>query len=416
MSAAFMKGSRGQIYLPTRTGKLVQRSAGIDGDAMLKELVRMRDHLAERAETREFLYAVAEGRKVQGRKLTLFRLYEQFYAPRRLDDLRAELSAVPLAGHLDAWGKWVRRNTDNPTTATTYRAQVETLVTGTFTSADLTPATVSRWLSELPDVTSGTRRKYLYALYSFVAYLLEMTVLTENPIKGRVASPAKNKKRERWETEATDRAIVDAVNPTREARPLAARIRAALAFVMASTTDVGYALPPHFKLRHLDLDQGTAHVKGKTSRRLVNRVVFIEPWALPRLRAYVAEMALGPNDDVFPGVTRHMLHHHHEQGCKAAGVVDYTLKDARHSCAVRWRLKGMSWEWIADLLGNTVYQVTETYAHITRTLEDRLAEVQRATESKGEGKPKVPYLVNPTTTARATADEERPRAELRRDD
>jgi site-specific recombinase XerD len=312
--------------------------------------------------------------------------------------------------------KWVRRNTDNPTTASTYRAQVATLVTGSFSSADLTPARVSRWLTELPDVSSGTRRKYLAALYSFANYLVEQDVLAENPIRGRVKSPAKNPKRVRWETEATDRAIVDAVRVKHaDVKPLEGAIRAAMAFVKGSSTDVGYALPPHLKLRHLGLDQGTAQVRGKTSRRLSQRIVIVEPWALTMLRAHVQTAALGPNDDVFAGVTRYMLHHYHAEACEAAGVADYTLKDARHSVAVRWRLKGMSWEWIADLLGNTVYQVVETYTHMTRSIEDRLAEVVGKGEP-GAGKQPAPYLVDPDATARTTSDPVEVRPEIRRDD
>ncbi len=98
----------------------------------------------------------------------------------------------------------------------------------------------------------------------------------------------------------------------------------------------------------------------KTDRRAV-RGASVETWARPYLETHTANL-LGNVTPLFPGITRSGAIHHHERCCAVAGVENYTLKDSRHSVAVRMRKAGRSFEDIAAQLGTSVYQTVTVYS------------------------------------------------------
>jgi integrase len=56
------------------------------------------------------------------------------------------------------------------------------------------------------------------------------------------------------------------------------------------------------------------------------------------------------------------------------GVADYTLRDSRHSWAVRARRAGVSFEHIADQLGHVDTSLAhKVYGQFKRTIEDRIS-------------------------------------------
>jgi integrase len=69
-----------------------------------------------------------------------------------------------------------------------------------------------------------------------------------------------------------------------------------------------------------------------------------------------------PDTPCVPGLSRSQAHKAYVRARTAAGVAGYTLRDARHSVAIRMRRAGESFEAIARQLGNTVAQVHATYA------------------------------------------------------
>jgi site-specific recombinase XerC len=74
-------------------------------------------------------------------------------------------------------------------------------------ATDLTKARVIAWLTSRDRASSGTKRKYLYALKSFIRYLLDVGVLSTDPLSG-LRAPKKNPARERWVTADVDEMIV----------------------------------------------------------------------------------------------------------------------------------------------------------------------------------------------------------------
>lgn len=299
----------------------------------------------------------------------------------RLDDLLKRLADVDLSLYLDGWEQWVKSNLGDTGTAEMYRAQVETLIlpngegSPEFLQSALTTAKVNAWLAE-KNVTTGYKRKLLYALFSFVRYLIESGVFDHNPIE-HITRPKKGKKRVRWETEQNDIRIVNAA---------VGDYQTLFAFIKATGAEVSPAT--QLVVREIQLwpeDEGRycgfAHIPGTKTETRDRHDVLIEKWARPYIeRAIQGKL---PNARVWAGISRYQAHWHHQNAAAAVEVTDYTLRDSRHSWAVRGRKARpqVSFEAIAEQLGNTVAVVADVYADFKMTPEERIRDGVPATET-----------------------------------
>jgi integrase len=372
------RGKKGyeSIYVPTQHGGLVQRSTGTAVAAVVRGMKRMTNELKDRALLSGnwvILEAIATNRRwtppgqTRPRKFTLGDAYT-FFASNRLKELEALLSAKNLAESLTPWITWVRANRrDEVRTADVYWQQVTTLISvgGFFAATDLTKDRVKEWLASRTEASAGTRRKYFYALKSFIAYLLDAGVYETDPLAGMKA-PKKNPPRERWETIERDQAIVGAA---------IAQYRAFFACVKATGGDVGAIR--RAQKGDFDLTNRTLDVRGtKTDRRKVHRAM-IEAWAIPILTEHLKGI-VGTHTLVFQGITNSGASHHHDRCCKAVGVEDYTLKDSRHSVGVRMRLRNETFEAIAEQLGTSVFQAVTVYTRYKPVDAQRVRKVSNA--------------------------------------
>lgn len=356
------RGKKGfvSIYVPTRTG-LVQRSCGTSEKLIVRELKRLCTSLkGHRRWT--ILDAVRDNR------LTLPTLWDR---REDLDALEAELSAPNLVDYLDAWQRWVVAQHGNERTGIAYRRTVDSLVQApTFLATEMKPARITAWLATF-DVSTGTRRGYLYNLKSFVSYLMAMGVYEHDPLSG-LDAPKANAHRLRYETEENDRRLVNATST---------RYRALFAFIHATGAEHGAAMNPDTRVRDLDLTRGVARVRGtKTASRDRHEVV-IERWALPILKAHVRTRL--PNARLFDAIPRRSVQCAHRAVCKAVGIEDYRLHDARHSVAVRMRKAGRSFEDIGAQLGHTDgYMAAKVYGVFKPTIEERLKSTTKRATSR----------------------------------
>lgn len=341
---AFPRGKKHyqSIYVPTRHGGLVQRSCGTAVPAVVRGMKRMVTQFKD-----ERRWTILDALFIKRVKLSA--VYDAHNAG-QIEALEARLSSVNLSAHLTGWIAWVRaQRRADVRTADVYWQQVTTLIPkgGEFYAADLTKGRVITWLAGRAKTSSGTRRKYLYALKSFVRYLTDVGALATDPLAG-LKAPKKNPPRKRWVTADIDERIVNAALP---------KYRALFAFIKGTGCDVGSAL----RARVGDVSVFTARVdiRGtKTDRRRVHRAV-IEPWAVPYVRRHIPDDAA--HAPLFPGVTRNAPSKHHAYLCGKLGIEAYTLKDARHSVGVRMRKDGKTFEQIAAQLGTSVYQAVVVY-------------------------------------------------------
>lgn len=356
------------LYVPRRSGGVALRTTATKDARVVRGMKRMLSELKD-ARRWALLEAAISGR------LTLGQLYDAHTA-NALPALESSLSALSLASQLPGYlasltalgraAKYVRG----------VKRHAEQFIgsTPSGTTTDLTPLAVTGWLATLTS-SPGTRRQALYAVTGFARYLCDVGVLADYPLS-TVRAPKKNAARERWETEATDERIVRAASP---------KYRALFAFIKATGCDVSTAF--RTLRRDVDLERGTVRLRGtKTASREVHEAI-VEAWALPYLREHVAGML--PNAHPWPeGSGKPGKHgtaetprysvsgagHHHTKCCEAVSVEDYTLKDARHSVAVRMRFAGYTFEQIAEQLGNSAWVVSQTYARFKPTMERRVTD------------------------------------------
>lgn len=291
-----------------------------------------------------------------------------------LDTLLARLDDADLVEYLDGWEKWVKSNLGETGTAEMYRMQISSLIepqgreSPAFLSSELTPARVGSWLASRK-VSTGYRRKLLYAVFSFVSYLIEVGLYEHNPLS-KIKRPKKGAKRTRWETQANDIRIVDAT---------AEDCRAHSAFVKSTGAEVSAALGvfireiviwPEDEGRYC----GLAHVPGTKTRTRDRHDVLIEKWARPYLESHLKGKL--PNASAFGQLTRDRAYRQHQRACEAVQIEGYTLRDARHSWAVRGRKSNpqVSFEGIAEQHGITVAVAADVYAAFKMTPEERRSE------------------------------------------
>lgn len=349
-----------QLYVPKRTGRSVERSTGTKDATVYRNMKRM---LAALKDARRWTLLDAAARLTPGTrtpKLSLGRLYDA-YAANALDALELSLSASALAPHVAAFllnrtaAGLEPRNVENIKRQLDSFTEYLTEQGAPGTTADLTAANATAWLSTLT-TSPGTRRQYLYAVTGFARYLLSIEVLRDYPFS-RVTAPSKNASRMRYVSEADDVRIVESASP---------KYRALLALVKATGADLTVALG--LRRRQINLAEHTADIRRFKTDGTALPVTLIEPWAIPFLAPLCAERM--PSGLLWPGLTRSGAYQHHVRCCTAVGVDDYTIKDSRHSVAVRMIEQGYDVFEVADQLNNSADLVARVYArHVTKAKE-----------------------------------------------
>jgi integrase len=378
-----------QLYIPRARARCVQRSTMTSDRRVALAMRRIVRRLASarRWDVLEALLCPSG----DTRRRTLGDLYDAY---RRDPSLRAFLPpaiSLRLADHLATWRTDLFARGRRPFTVEVYEKRVgqflrrvERRTRCPATVADVNRAAVKEWLGSLLELEPCTRRSTFYALKSFVRHLIEEGALPWDPLAG-MRAPEKGAPRMRYESEETDRRVVDAASD---------RWRAFFAFVHATGAEVSPALAA--PRRDIDLARGVARVRGtKTPTR--DRHVVIEPWALPYLRAHCEGVAADAL--LWPERSRYAAHGHHERICAELGLAGYTLRDARHSVAVRARRRGMTFEWIAAQLGHkNAYLAATCYAAFQPDVGERVAVAAAAVRSLSvgtDGDPAVSEAISP---------------------
>lgn len=362
MSAQFRgKAKTGFIYVPHSRGGWRQRTSGTSDKRTVRNIERMVARLRDMPDRWPLLDAVYQG------VLKLNDLYAADVA-NDLAGLQERLLAVDLAKLVDAWLEDYASRGGAAVNVPIYRQRATSFLGESCLSTELTPARVKLWLSGLTSkrgtgtVTSGTRRGYLMALRSFVAYCVEAGHLPTNPIRD-VSAPKKNASRLEWRPWSIDEQIIAAA-PTPQYAALFALIHGTGADLSATIRTM--------ERGDVDLDRRVSRLRGTKTAKRNRHEVLIDERAIPALKAFLGTML--PQANPWEGITRYTAAWYHAKACEGV-TTNYTLRDARHSFAVRARQAGRSFEWIAAQLGNSVYQVATVYARFEPTLEEREAEI-----------------------------------------
>lgn len=120
------------------------------------------------------------------------------------------------------------------------------------------------------------------------------------------------------------------------------------------------------------MNQELVHIRGTKNEKRDRHDAIIEPWALDYLREHCRPI-VGATP-LWPLVTRYKAHAIHQATCEKLGIKDYTLRDSRHSWAVRSRKRGERLEAISAQLGHSsVYMAATVYGQFKPTIEERKA-------------------------------------------
>jgi integrase len=354
---AMPRGKAGNLslYVPLIAGRK-QRSTGTADPRLFKQYKAAVDWLAsDRVRAFDVLAELAAGRLSFDDVLSLYASGVASLGP-----VRARLADVdyrPLVPtFVAAWladGRKAR-------TLENYEREITAYLTTHPMRSQWSAAAVQSHLRSLT-ISSGSRRKHLYALRAFERWLVETGRLPALVLPS-IRTPKKNAPRLRYESPAIDAKVVAAVEP---------RYRAAAALIHATGADVSSVLL--MRGRDLDLTRMVCHVPGTKTAKRFRHDIPIESWAAP----FLSGLTVLPGALLFDGMSRHELARKHREACTAVSVVDYTLRDARHTIAVLMRRQGRSFEAIAARLGNSVYQVATVYAAFTP--DDTAAELAKTT-------------------------------------
>lgn len=334
----FLRGRVYYVKLRTEDGEWVQLSTGTRDRKVAEAYSAMLDRLGARGEQAwDLIHAVC----AKPQRLSLASLFSA-YRTNQLRSLRDRLNDEDLEPWVERF-LIARRGQIQPDTEQHYRIHLAHFIPAgrPFLRSHFTTSLVRSKLDELQR-SSATKRKYRAALMAFVAFLQQHEVLLHNPaaiarVAGRVVA------RDSYLDRATLLKVLMAMPEP---------WRSVAAILHATGADVSQLLS--VRVRDVEIASRQLQLRhGKTSHR--NRSVLVLDWAWPYVTGALdrsRSIQDGPDALLFPGVNRWTVSDHFRAACRALGVSNYTLRDARHSYAVEVLKAGGSPQAVARQLGH----------------------------------------------------------------
>lgn len=288
----------------------------------------------------------------------------QAFSESRLVELEQRLRAAPaddrdLEPFVALWrDSMLKSRRPSAATAEVYVRQVRTLLPAgvPFARSALTVARIAEWRDSLSNPDKAARRRgaaqpnrFLAALSSFVGFLAERGIMTENPVS-LVRRAREGDPRCTYLHREDAIALVDAMDDP---------WRALHALMAGSGMEISAAL----EVRHGDIDAGarTVRARGSKTASRDRTVKVTEDWAWDRVAAYVRAHR-GLRDallfaELFPvGSSRVQASDRSRRAllaaCTARGVAGFRQHDWRHTYAVQAVRDGMPLPLIAKQLGH----------------------------------------------------------------
>lgn len=331
----FRRGQFWSLYVPRRSGGVVQRATGTTDKKLADKMARMIDTLTDQRR-----WDVVEA--IDVKQITVGEAYDA-YVMNALDALLARVAAAAAPEALDYVPRWIATLKKAPRTIDAYDQKVRAMLGDGRRVSEITAGWVADVLGAMPH-TPATVRQYAHAFGLFCRYLKGHRLLAENPVRD-VDLPKGTNRRVRWEPEAADRRLVNCA-------PEPVRTYFALVHSTGAERDAALVMVR----RDLDFTAGTAHIPGTKNKNRDRKGVPIEAWALPLLSAHCK--GLLPDAPLFPTLNSRTVNTHHMAARTAAKLPGYQLRDARHSYAVRAILRGEPIWKVSKWLGHANIGIT----------------------------------------------------------
>jgi len=354
--SAFKKKGRTiyDVKIPTRDGEWVMRTTSTRDTVTAKRMQAMVDAIAPKGKRR---WALVDA--LVDYRITVPEMYDVYLeVGRDLDLLEARLADVNIEPMVAEWAKnpggKVKPGSDS---AAHYLHHVRGFIPKgePFHLSQFTTAAIQQHIEEL-DAAPATKRKAGAAISSFGRWLFRRNVLKTKPMRD-VELPSAGAPRVSFLETA------DAIRLA-EAQPSPYREYSAL--LAGSGIEVSAAL----KLRRRDVDMTKKEIHAAGTKAYTrDRIVRVADWAWP----YVERIAKGltPDARLFAGIPdRWVAADKHNEAingkpavagrAEVKGLVaqfpiygGYTMRDHRHTWAVRAVRSGMPIEMVARQLGHT---------------------------------------------------------------
>jgi integrase len=361
------------VAVPTPHGR-VKRSTGTAHRPTAKAIERMLLELGPNGRREwDLLERVVDG------SLPLGRVFDA-WSNNDLDGLRAQLTDVDLTTLIPDWQAWLVDRV-GPDSRDHYLAHIRTLMPEgkRYWRSSFTGPAIAKWLAarkslvrkrqraekgsrrqhDLPPTPASgpTKRRYLAAVRSFAKYLVEMGVLSTNPLRDVVAPKANPPRTAFLELPDVVRLVDGASLP----------YRAIFALAYGADIEISAILT----LVETDIDARTHEVRARGTKAWTrDRIALVADWAWPHVERHLK--TLTPGERLFRGLHRWVAGDVHRARCRALGLTGYRLHDARHHWAVRMVRAGMPLELVARQLGHRdVVMVAKVYGRFVPTTVER---------------------------------------------
>lgn len=363
--SAFKKGGRNTYMVKIfdrKKEEWVQRGIRTKDSVTAKRMQAMIDAIgAQGKRTWEIVDALVDG------VIRVPHLYDIYLEEARdLDRVKVRLEDVDLEPYVKEWlknpGGKVRKGTDS---AKHYEFHVRQMIPKKerFLLARFTSAKIQVHLDEL-ESSAATKRKAAAAISSFSRWLYRRGVIRTKPMRD-VELPAAGPPRSNYLETADAIRLADA-------QPGQYRNFSALLAGSGIEVSVALALTPR------DVNAATHEARAAGTKTYTrDRIALIADWAW----GYVAQLLKGKHPDarIFDGVTdRWIAADNHRDAVKALVkkghkvYAGYTMRDARHTWAVRAVKSGMPIEMVARQLGHVDGTlVLKVYGRFIPRLEER---------------------------------------------
>ena len=376
MKALTRKGKKVKtIKVPTRSGKWIQRTSGTRDPITAGKIGRM---LQDLRRTYDILDRIEAGSISLPE---LFVLWEE--CKRDVDLIRARLNDVNIEPYVEEWLKTAatsgKKKRSADTVAHYYKYLREFMPAGVpFSRSSFTAERIQLWIDSL-EVSSATKRKAASALSSFTVFLSRRSLVPKKVMRD-VELPEAGAPRLHYLTTDEARALADA-------QP--GQFRTFSALLAGSGIEVSVALG--LRRRDLDLDNREIRAAGtKTHAR--DRIVRVAEWAWEYLEELLKEDSLPPDpklDDaewlrslrdarLFDAIAdRWEARDVHAEAIgqlskRSTSFIGYTMRDQRHTFAVRAIRAGTPAELVARQLGHAnAVLVHKVYGRFIPAQEER---------------------------------------------
>jgi integrase len=349
------------IKVPTRSGKWIQRTSGTADASTAAKIGRMVQDLRR-------TYDILD--RIEAGSISLPELFVLWEECRRdVDAIRQRLNDVDLEPFVAEWHKTAavsgKKKRSSDTVAHYYKYLRSFMPAGIpFSRSSYTADRIQLWIDQL-EASAATKRKAASALSSFTVFLSRRSLVPKKIMRD-VELPEAGAPRLHYLTTEEARALADA-------QP--GQYRAFSALLAGSGIEVSVALG----LRRRDVDREHREIRAAgTKTHVRDRIVRVAEWAWSYLEELLEEEALLPDARLFDAILdRWEARDVHAEAIaelvkRSPVYTGYTMRDQRHTYAVRAIRAGTPAELVARQLGHAnAVLVHKVYGRFIPAQEER---------------------------------------------